>query len=659
MGYFHTGRGLFLTAGLILSIGFSPNVSHAQAVTNLIQNPSFEAAAGSLPASWSQSYWGTPNPSFSYSATAHTGSKGATITFAADSTGDANWFPADSSVTPGASYTYSVWYNSNVATEIDVAYTNAGGAVSYYWLADVPSSAGAWNQISAPIVIPAGMTKANVFQLIYLKGTLTIDDVSFTADVPPPAQPTLSFSASPTSIVTGSNSTLSWTSTNATSCTASNGWTGVVALSGTQTISPVATTTFVLSCTGTGGSVSNQVIVNVLPVTPPPLKPAVTFTATPTSIIQGQSSSLVWSSQNATSCTGSNGWIGALALAGSQTVSPTITTTYVLTCAGAGGSVSSQATVTVNILPPPPKPTVTISASLTSISQGQSTVISWSSQNSTSCTASGAWSGAQAISGSLSVSPIITSAYTISCAGAGGSSTASVPVTVIVPTPGVFTQGMVTLSFDDAWASQYTNALPVLQKSGLPATFYLISDVIRNNSNFPGYMTPGMATTIANLGYEIADHTISHPDLVTLTNAQINNEIIGSRTYLQNLTGKAVTTIAYPYGSVNAKVKNLTAAAGYAAGRGVDDSQLNTGTSDKYNLFSQCIENTTSLASIKSWIDRAKANKQWYILCFHQIGSTPDQFNIPTSEFQQILDYIKSTGIRTVTVAQGRALMAP
>jgi peptidoglycan/xylan/chitin deacetylase (PgdA/CDA1 family) len=216
---------------------------------------------------------------------------------------------------------------------------------------------------------------------------------------------------------------------------------------------------------------------------------------------------------------------------------------------------------------------------------------------------------------------------------------------------------MVTLSFDDAWASQYTNALPILKASGLPATFYFISEVIQNNSNFPGYMTPAMATTIANAGYEIADHTVTHPDLTTLSSTQVTNEITASRTYLQNLTGKPITDIAYPYGAVNTTVKNLVKQAGYTVARGVDDGQLNIPSSDKYNLFGQCVENTESLATIESWINKAKANKQWYILCFHEIGSTPDQYNISTSEFQQILNYIKSSGVQVVTVAQGRAMM--
>jgi|GEM_PF-1619625 len=638
---------------------------------NLITNGSLETANGSAPASWFSDYWGSPVPTFTYPAAGNNGTKGASVTLTSNSTGDAEWkTSAPVAVTAGTTYTYSTSYNSNVATEIDAEYTNTSGSVSYAWLADVPSSAGAWKQLSVNFTVPSGITKATIYQLIFNKGTMTIDDVSLVPvgsttppppppPPPPPSAPTVSISATPTLITFGQSSTLNWSSTNATGCTASNGWSGAKALSGSQSVSPTATTTYALTCVGAGGTTTQQTTISVTSSTPPSM-PTVTFSASPTSITSGQSSILTWSSTNASSCTASLGWSGTKATSGTQSVSPTATTTYSISCTGGGGTASGSATVNVTV-PATPQPTLTFTVSPTQITSGQSATLSWSTTNATGCTASNGWTGSKAVSGTQSVAPTATTTYALSCTGAGGSIAKSVTLNVspsTVVNPNQFSEGMVTLSFDDAWASQYTNALPVLQASGLPATFYFISEVIQNNANFPGYMTPSMATTIANDGYEIADHTVTHPDLTTLSTTQINNEIINSRTYLQNLTGKTITDIAYPYGAVNTTVKNLVKQAGYAVGRGVDDGQLNIPSSDKYNLYSQCVESTESLATIKSWIDKAKTNKQWYILCFHDIGAAPDQYNIPTSEFQQIVNYIKSTGIKTVTVAQGRALMS-
>lgn len=79
-----------------------------------------------------------------------------------------------------------------------------------------------------------------------------------------------------------------------------------------------------------------------------------TLTASPTSIVSGQSSTLTWSSTDATSCTASGAWSGSLATSGSQSVSPTSTSTYTLSCTGAGGSSAPVgATITVGSPPPP------------------------------------------------------------------------------------------------------------------------------------------------------------------------------------------------------------------------------------------------------------------------------------------------------------------
>lgn len=66
--------------------------------------------------------------------------------------------------------------------------------------------------------------------------------------------PTVSFSASPTSITAGKVSVMTWSSTNANSCNASGGWTGTKAVTGTLAASPISTTTYSLTCTGNGGT---------------------------------------------------------------------------------------------------------------------------------------------------------------------------------------------------------------------------------------------------------------------------------------------------------------------------------------------------------------------------------------------------------------------
>jgi len=75
--------------------------------------------------------------------------------------------------------------------------------------------------------------------------------------------PTVTFSASPTSVTSGATTQLTWTSQNATACTASGGsaWVGPQATSGSSAVLITSTVTLTLSCTGSGGSAAQSVTV--------------------------------------------------------------------------------------------------------------------------------------------------------------------------------------------------------------------------------------------------------------------------------------------------------------------------------------------------------------------------------------------------------------
>ncbi|MEK7069354.1 MAG: hypothetical protein AAB945_01000, partial [Patescibacteria group bacterium] len=75
--------------------------------------------------------------------------------------------------------------------------------------------------------------------------------------------------------------------------------------------------------------------------------PTVAFSASPSSIIEGASSTLSWSASGASQCSAS--WTTSTATYGTQTVFPATTTSYSITCAGQGGSTTRSATVSVTI----------------------------------------------------------------------------------------------------------------------------------------------------------------------------------------------------------------------------------------------------------------------------------------------------------------------
>jgi probable HAF family extracellular repeat protein len=224
---------------------------------------------------------------------------------------------------------------------------------------------------------------------------------------------TVTLSAAPTSIVAGQSTTLTWKSSNATSCVAVGGspndvWPGTKATSGTQAVLESGAGSFQYALTCTAGSQIAEAQVTVIVALPPVI---VTLSASPAAITAGQSTTLTWSSTNATGCTATGGspndtWPGTKATSGSQVVVESAAGSfhYTLTCATGAQSGAALATVTVAW----PPVTVTLSASPTTITAGQSTMLTWSSTNATGCTATGGaagdgWAGTLSSTGSLNI----------------------------------------------------------------------------------------------------------------------------------------------------------------------------------------------------------------------------------------------------------------
>jgi len=156
--------------------------------------------------------------------------------------------------------------------------------------------------------------------------------------------------------------------------------------------------------------------------------PTLTFTVTPTSVVAGNNAALGWSSTNTSSCTASGAWTGSKALSGNLQVTPAAGTyLYTLECTGPGGSISRSVTLTVT-------PVMTLAVSPASVAVGQSATLTWSSSDTTSCTASGAWSGTQALSGNAIVTPAAGSyTYTLSCIATGGTTGTASATLAVVP----------------------------------------------------------------------------------------------------------------------------------------------------------------------------------------------------------------------------------
>jgi hypothetical protein len=99
----------------------------------------------------------------------------------------------------------------------------------------------------------------------------------------------------------------------------------------------------------------------------------------------------------------------------------------------------------------------------------------------------------------------------------------------------------------------------ILAEAGLRSTVYVPSDYVGH----PDRIQPHQAGELAAIGMTVGSHSRSHADLRRCTDAELDEELRGSRTALEDVIGRAVLGFAYPYGLLDDRIAERTAAAGY------------------------------------------------------------------------------------------------
>ena len=300
------------------------------------------------------------------------------------------------------------------------------------------------------------MTAFRSLMTLLAVGVMALLNACGGSDTPP--APTVSIAFTPSSVPAGQSATLSWSSTNAASCTAGGAWSGVQGTSGSESVTPgtVGSATYQLSCSGPGGTVEQSATLTALA--------NVVLNVSPSPALVGLGATLAWTGYGVSACNASGAWSGAQPATGTLAVSPSVpgSYTYTLTCTSATGNVADSATLTVN-------PNLTVTVTPGSNVLGQAVTLTWSALGVISCSGTGDWSGPQAASGTLTVTPASTGphTYTLTCTAANGtfsqSATAVIdPAVTLAVSPGSVAaggsaslswtvNGATTCSAGDAW----------------------------------------------------------------------------------------------------------------------------------------------------------------------------------------------------------------
>lgn len=218
---------------------------------------------------------------------------------------------------------------------------------------------------------------------------------------------------------------------------------------------------------------------------------------------------------------------------------------------------------------------------------------------------------------------------------------------------------LVTLTFDDSNVDQL-GAAQTMSGKGLVGTFYTVSGFV----DAPGYLTQANLHTIAAAGNEIAGHTVTHPDLATLSNAESQRQICNDRATLTSW-GFAVTSFAYPFASASAANEQVAQGCGYNSARGLGDVESRFGCTGcgyaetlppddfYYTKALDEVDSTWTMADLQSTVVNAENNGGgWVQLTFHHVCTGCDALSVTPALFDQFTTWLAGRAATTNTVVR-------
>ncbi|WP_306591895.1 RHS repeat-associated core domain-containing protein [Geothrix sp. 21YS21S-4] len=370
------------------------NVSGASSVT---------LSGGGVGASGGQAVYPSSTTSYTLVATNAGGTTSATITVNVVQAPVISWFTAS----PGTIY-------QGDGSTLSWGVSNATGLTLDQGIGSVIGTNSRW-------VSPSGTTTYTLTATNSLNGVSVTRTAGATVTVNPrPTVPTITaFYADPATIGVGNGTTLRWNVTNSVGDVTVTLSGSSVPASGSMWVVPGTSTTYTLTATNNldpSKSVTASAAVTVIQ------KPVISFSASPTSVNVGNSTTLSWSVTNSPTSVVIDNGIGNVGASGSLGVTPLSNTTYTITASNLGGTTSAQVSISVTQKPV----IVSFTASPSGITKGRSSTLAWVVQGADSITLNG-----QAMStSSLVVAPASTQIYTLVVNNSAGADSAQVTVTV-------------------------------------------------------------------------------------------------------------------------------------------------------------------------------------------------------------------------------------
>ena len=152
----------------------------------------------------------------------------------------------------------------------------------------------------------------------------------------------------------------------------------------------------------------------------------------------------------------------------------------------------------------------------------------------------------------------------------------------------------VVLTFDDGCETDLIAVAPILKENSFDATFYITVGFLEHR----GYLSRSQLRDLADLGFEIGSHSLTHPYLDDVSDSDLKRELLESKQILEDITRRAVVHFSCPGGRFDKRTVAATRDAGYLS-LSTSEARINTTATNSYALGRVAILRGTSLAQFQ------------------------------------------------------------
>jgi peptidoglycan/xylan/chitin deacetylase (PgdA/CDA1 family) len=206
----------------------------------------------------------------------------------------------------------------------------------------------------------------------------------------------------------------------------------------------------------------------------------------------------------------------------------------------------------------------------------------------------------------------------------------------------------VSLTFDDSRPSQLDAGMPVFDKFGVHATFYVLPSSVR--ARLDDWRRAACA------GHELGSHTLTHPctgnfsfsarsALENMTPEQMETELIESQRQIEDLVGVRPVSFAYPCGQkFVGRGKQLQSyvplvARHYLTGRGWRDEYFNAPSQCDLAQLGGVQADNLAFADLAPQLEEAARSGTWLVLAAHDIGPEPSRQTMTITALEAVCAY--------------------